>query len=204
MATEATRNRPKRMQDSTKETPPTGRCPRYTPTREKTPCCRWGWRRRSLDGNDGRKLLSHGKARACKRELIGRSHERDERDGPKEAEAQVVPLQAFDDTPRLRNGHARLPYIFSPENCPMIAKNRPRGCATGFDASLSRRNCRPGKQNGPGRFPGPCKIRFTLIAELSSGTQPHYHFRSPGQRAANWRVRLALERATHAAPRVTV
>jgi len=46
----------------------------------------------------------------------------------------------------------------------MIAKNRPHGCATGFDASLSRRNCRPGKQNGSGRFPGPYKTRFTLIA----------------------------------------
>lgn len=85
----------------------------------------------------------------------------------------------------------------------MIAKNRPRGCATGFDTSLSRRNCRPGKQNGPGRFPGPYKIRFTLIAIERYSTNATFAAQVSERQAgeSNW---LEREATRSSATRATI
>ena len=85
----------------------------------------------------------------------------------------------------------------------MIAKNRPRGCATGFDASLSRRNCRPGKQNGSGRFPGPYKIRFTLIAIERYSTNVTFAAQVSERQAgeSNW---LEREATRSSATRATI
>lgn len=85
----------------------------------------------------------------------------------------------------------------------MIAKNRSRSCVIGFDASLSRRNCRPDKQNGPGRFPGPYKIRFTLIAIEQYSTNATFAAQVSERQAgeSNW---LEREATRSSATRATI